>query len=112
MPWSSAHGKLYRLTGSLRTIFRRRQRRSQVRFACLAPAAIANQANQRCFGRVVDVSVSGIGLVVADEVAAGTRLQVEFALPGLDDEVLPVAATVTVSWSGPSRRPGGGWARP
>jgi hypothetical protein len=99
--------ELYRVSGSLRTVFRRRQRRTQVRFACLAPAIITDQAERHCFGRVVDVSVSGIGLVVADEIAAGTRLQVEFALPGLDGNVLPVAATVTVSSARPA--PSAGW---
>ncbi len=99
--------ELYRVAGSLRTVFRRRQRRSQVRFACLAPAAVADQANQLDYGRVVDVSVSGVGLVVAQEVATGARLQVEFALPGLDGQVLPVAATVVVQSARPA--PSAGW---
>ncbi len=99
--------ELYRVAGCLWTVFRRRQRRTQVRFACLAPAAIANQANQRVFGRVVDVSVSGIGLVVPDEVAPGTRLQVSFALPGLDGQDLPVTATVQVKSAWPA--PAAGW---
>jgi cellulose synthase (UDP-forming) len=99
--------ELYRVVGSLRTVFRRRQRRSQVRFACLAPAAIADQADQGSYGRVVDVSVSGVGLVVAHEVAIGARLQVEFALPGLDGQVLPVAATVAVQSARPA--PSAGW---
>jgi cellulose synthase (UDP-forming) len=99
--------ELYRVMTSLRIVFHRRQRRSQVRFACLAPAAIADQASHRYYGRVVDISVSGLGLVVAEEVAAGARLQVDFALPGLDDEALAVAATVIVKSARPA--PGGGW---
>jgi cellulose synthase (UDP-forming) len=99
--------ELYRLIASLRIVFRRRQRRAEVRFACLAPAAIADRSGGRSLGRVVDVSVSGIGLVVADEVRPGTRLQVDFALPGLDDASLPVAATVTVQSARPV--PPAGW---
>ena len=91
----------------LRTLFRRRQRRSQVRFACLAPATITDQANQHSYGRVVDVSVSGLGLVVAEEVTPGEHLQVEFALPGLDDQVLHLVATVTVQSARPV--PSAGW---
>ena len=55
----------------------------------------------------MDVSVSGVGLVVAEEVATGARLQVEFALPGLDGQVLPVAATVVVQSARPA--PSAGW---
>jgi hypothetical protein len=99
--------ELYRVVASLRIVFRRRQRRGQVRFACLAPAAIADQASRRYYGRVVDVSVSGVGLVVAEEVTPGGRLQVDFGLRGLDGEVLAVAATVTVKSARPD--PGGGW---
>jgi cellulose synthase (UDP-forming) len=99
--------ELYRLVASLRIVFRRRQRRSHVRFACLAPATIANRANERSLGRVVDVSVSGIGLLVATEIAEGTLLQVEFSLPGLDGGALPVAATVAARSARPD--PEGGW---
>ena len=80
---------------------------AQVRFACLAPATIGNQTGQRSYGRVVDVSVSGVGLVIAEEVAAGALLHVDFALPGLDDQPLAVAATVTVKSA--RQAPGGGW---
>jgi len=45
--------ELYRLIASFRIIFRRRQRRAQVRFACLAPATIGNQTGHRSYGRVV-----------------------------------------------------------
>jgi hypothetical protein len=99
--------ELYRLIASFRIIFRRRQRRAQVRFACLAPATIGNQTGHRSYGRVVDVSVSGVGLVIAEEVAAGALLRVDFALPGLDDQPLAVAATVTVKSA--RQAPGGGW---
>jgi cellulose synthase (UDP-forming) len=99
--------ELYRLVHSFRIVFRRRQRRSQVRFACLAPATIGNQTGQRSYGRVVDVSVSGVGLVIAEEVAAGALLRVDFALPGLDDQPLAVAATVAVKSA--RQAPGGGW---
>ena len=103
--------ELYRLIASFRIIFRRRQRRAQVRFACLVPATIADQANVRSYGRVIDVSVSGVGLVVAEEfaqgLAAGALLHVEFALPGLEDQLLAVAATVAVKSARPA--PGGGW---
>jgi cellulose synthase (UDP-forming) len=99
--------ELYRLVASLRLVFRRRQRRSQVRFACLAPAAITDEAGERSLGRVVDVSVSGIGLLVADEITDGTLLRAEFVLPGLDGEPLAVAATVAVRSARPS--PPAGW---
>jgi cellulose synthase (UDP-forming) len=101
--------ELYRLIASFRIVFRRRQRRAQVRFACLAPAtiALAAQPKHRSFGRVVDVSVSGVGLVAAEEVAVGALLEVDFTLPGLDDQLLAVAATVTVKSAHPAS--GGGW---
>jgi len=99
--------ELYRVVASLGTVFRRRQRRAQVRFACLVPATIANRLGQRSLGRVVDVSVSGVGLLVAEEVRPGTRLQVDFVLPGLYDGSLPVAATITVQSA--RRAPSGGW---
>ncbi len=99
--------ELYRVVASLRIVVRRRQRRAQVRFACLAPAAIADRSGKRSLGRVVDVSVSGVGLLVAEEVRPGTRLRVDFALPGLDNRSLSVAATVTVQSARPV--PAAGW---
>src|ERR1019366_2249929 len=58
-------------------------------------------------GRVVDVSVSGVGLLVAEEIPLGTGLRVNFALPGLDDQALPVVATVVVRSARPGPSGGG-----
>ena len=88
--------ELYRIIQSLRIVFRRRQRREQVRFGCLAPAAITDSGNDHSYGRVVDVSLSGIGLLASAEVEKGSRLHVESALPGLDGTTLPVSGTVVV----------------
>ncbi len=99
--------ELYRVVQSLRIVFRRRQRREQVRFGCLAPAAITDSDNARSYGRVVDVSVAGIGLLVSTEVEKGSQLHLEFALPGLDGETLPVAGSVVVQSARPDQS--GGW---
>ena len=98
--------ELYRVVRSLRLVFRRRQRREQVRFGCLAPAAITNDAGGHSLGRVVDVSMSGIGLLASTEIENGSRLQLEFTLPGLDDKTLPVVGTVVVQ-SGQADQSGG-----
>src|SRR5208283_5470254 len=83
------------------------QRREQVRFGCLAPATITSPAREHTYGRVVDVSVSGVGLLVANEIETGTVLRLEFTLPGLDDTTLPVAVAVAVQSVRPDQS--GGW---
>ena len=88
--------ELYRIVHSLRIVFRRRQRRAHPRFGCLAPATIANQANELSYGRVIDVSVSGVGLLVATEIEEGSLLHLEFALPDLDGGILTVTLAVAV----------------
>ena len=105
--------ELYRVLRSLGIVIRRRQRREQFRFACLAPAMIwdapdavadiepqstlKTPANRRRrFGRVVDISLSGIGLLAAEEFVPGNRLEVAFSLPGLNGEGLPVSLTCCV----------------
>lgn len=88
--------ELYRVVRSLAIVVRRRQRRGETRFCCLAPAMITNDAHDHLFGRVVDVSLSGIGLLVARPLEEGTRLQVGFSLPGLDGRDLPVTMTACV----------------
>jgi len=99
--------ELYRIAQSLRIVFRRQQRREQVRFGCLAPATITSPAREHTYGRVVDVSVSGVGLLVANEIETGSVLQLEFTLPGLDDTTLPVAVAVAVQSVRPDQS--GGW---
>ena len=99
--------ELYRLVRTLRIVRRRHQLRAQVRFSCLAPATIAGKANERTYGRVVDVSESGLGLLVAKEVEDGSLLRVEFELPGVDDTTLPVALTAAVHSARPDES--GGW---
>ena len=98
--------ELYRIAQSLRIVFRRHQRREQVRFGCLAPATIVNEVDERSYGRVVDVSVSGVGLLVATEIEGGSLLHVEFALPGLDDGTLGVAFTAAVQSARPDKSAG------
>ncbi|MGO9963548.1 MAG: PilZ domain-containing protein [Acidimicrobiales bacterium] len=99
--------ELYRIVQSLRIVFRRRQRREQVRFGCLAPAAIADSGREHSYGRVVDVSLSGIGLLVSAAIEKGSLLHLESALPGLDGKTLHVAGTVVVKSARPD--PSGGW---
>jgi hypothetical protein len=55
---------------------------------------------------VVDVSLSGIGLVVGEDVEPGTELRVDFSLPGLDGKTLPVSLTAAVKSTRPATRTG------
>ena len=59
-----------------------RERRASVRYPCPAcPAASVRTENEVCLpARVVDVSSTGIGLLLAEPVAGGTILGLE--LPG------------------------------
>jgi len=98
--------ELYRVIRSLGTVARRRQRREQVRFACAAPATVTSGLHNVSYGRVVDVSLSGVGIVMGDQIEAGTQLHVAFALPGLDDETLPVSLTASVQSARPAPRLG------
>ena len=100
--------ELYRVLRSVAIVLRRQQRREQIRFACLAPAMISEIGDgpaadlgpggvrRRRFGRVVDVSLSGIGLLVSEEFQPGSRLEVAFSLPGLEGQSLPVSLTCSV----------------
>ena len=97
--------ELYRIVRSLVMVFRRQQKREQFRFACIAPATITTEPHVRAYGRVVDVSLSGIGLVVGEKVEPGAHLQVDFALPGLDAKNLPVSLTAAVRSIRPNLRP-------
>ncbi|MGA3214754.1 MAG: glycosyltransferase family 2 protein [Acidimicrobiales bacterium] len=88
--------ELYRVVRSLQIVFRRRQRREQFRFACLAPATVTSDEHERSYGRVVDVSIAGVGLLIGKEIEVGTHLEVAFALQGLDGRSLPVDLTAAV----------------
>ena len=102
--------ELYRVVRSLRLVFKRHQGRAQFRFACLAPAALSQEGRESAYGRVVDLSLSGIGILVADRVAEGARLGVAFALPGLENKALPVRLTAVVRSARPDwSRGGAGW---
>jgi cellulose synthase (UDP-forming) len=94
--------ELYRVIRSLQIVVRRRQRREQSRFACLAPATISGDGQERSYGRVVDISASGLALLIGKEVDEGTSLEVGFALPGLDGETLPVSLSAAVRSVRPS----------
>jgi len=98
--------ELYRVVRSLHVVFRRRQRREQFRFACTAPATVTAGPHGHSYGRVVDVSLSGIGLVVGEDVEPGTELRVDFSLPGLDGKTLPVSLTAAVKSTRPATRTG------
>jgi cellulose synthase (UDP-forming) len=108
--------ELYRVARSLQIVVRRRQRRERFRFACLAPATIADEADEaheHSYGRVVDVSLSGIGLLVGRQIERGMRLHVVFVLSGLEGKTLPVTLTAVVQSARPAWWMGadqpGGW---
>ena len=96
--------ELYRVIRSLEMVARRRQRREQVRFACATPATVSSGPRQVSYGRVVDVSLSGVGIVMGEHLEAGTQLDVAFALPGLDGKSLSVSLTACVQsiWPAPA----------
>ncbi len=104
--------ELYRIVRSLQIVLRRCQRRNQFRFSCLAPATLTGEDQVRSYGRVVDVSTSGLGVLVGTQLALGTNVDVSFSLPGLEGETLLVTLVAAVCsvrpdwWMGQTQPPG------
>ena len=92
--------------GRLRRFWLRKDRRcaprfrtnAVVRYRRMSPEEAGPAAEEAGAARASDLSETGVGLVVQHYLAAGSRIQLEFAIPGLPN---PLPVIGTVAWVRP-----------